>query len=111
MSLQDILYQLLSMGGGTIDPNGTQKVASGGANGTALPPYTTVMVVADADSHIKLGQAGVSAGTSDFFLPAKVPVNIFLGPYTYIGVTGGNVYISQLIPAAPPLLPATGYGA
>ena len=54
-----------------------QKIATGQRNSSALRKHTPVVLVADADSHIKFGDSSVTADTNDFLLPAKVPMRFF----------------------------------
>lgn len=110
MSLRDVRWQLLPLGG-VIDPANVQKVATGNRS-TALRPHTFVLLVADADSNIKFGDGSVSAASTDFFLPAKTYVVFSTGLFTNVAVIGGNLYLAQLIDdiEPPQAIPAGQFG-
>src|SRR5207244_1204247 len=95
MAAQDLFWALVALTG-ILDPGDVQKIATGQRNSSALRKHTPVVLVADADSHIKFGDSSVTADTNDFLLPAKVPMRFFTGLNQYVAVTGGNVWVGML---------------
>jgi hypothetical protein len=78
-----------------------QKITISGvsASSSAFGSQTyQIRVVADTACNIKIGDSGVSAGTSDMLLPANWPEYFTVTPGQKIAVIGtnGSLYVSEI---------------
>jgi len=103
MSVRDLLWQLLALGG-VVDPANVQKVAYTATAGvsTVLARNTPYLLIATTDAHIKFGynNAVAAVAANDLFIPAKIPMVFFTGDFSFVSAiqdaAGGTLWIAKV---------------